>query len=187
MYCWLAERSRGSDHVRTRHAAPRPQQHAEEVVGKGIPAYTSLLRVKGLRTSRTQKRNGEQIAEAASAVAAVKKCGAGSIPGIVAHFVVDFYASRWPLTSLLGTGGCSEAAPKVCRSASTAPRARLAACCSRSAPLETAAKNRVVAWRVRGGFPAATSSIAPLSPPPSGQGGAIPWRARRAAQSDVFS
>ena len=163
--------------MRTRFAAPRAQRHAQQAVRQGVTAHSSLLWSNNC-APHAQKRNHEQIAAAASAVAAVKKCGAGSIPGIVAHFVVDFYASRWPLTSLLGTGGCSEAAPKVCRSASTAPRARLAACCSQSATIRTAAKNCTVAWRVRSGNQAVTWRIRHHRSRPRAQGSARSWRPR---------
>ena len=52
----------------------------------------------------------------------MKKGGAGSIPGVVVHSVLDLYALRWPLESLLGSGGLWEAAQKMCRTASIAPR-----------------------------------------------------------------
>ena len=107
------------------------------------------------------KRKCEHIAAAASAAAALTKCGARSIPGIVAHSAVDFYDICWPLEQLLGSGGVQKAAPKMCRSSQEAARAHLAACCSQAALLNTAAKIRGVAWWVRGGIPATTSRNGP--------------------------
>ena len=72
--------------MRRRHAAKRPQQHAEEVIREDTQAGSSLLGVKDLRNAR-YKRNREQIAAAASAAAASGKVWRAVDPGVLSHFV----------------------------------------------------------------------------------------------------
>ena len=64
-----------------------------------------------------QKRHPEHIVAAASAAAAVKICDERSIPAVLPYLVVGFCTIRWPLMSLLRSGGFCEAARIMCRPA----------------------------------------------------------------------
>ena len=83
----------GRDHACERHAAPRLNRRVENVVRDHKHADSSLLGCKDLRSARA-KRNCQPTAATGSVQAAVKKCGARSIPGVLAHFVDDFHAVR---------------------------------------------------------------------------------------------